>query len=100
MVRNFFIILEKLPFVEQLKYFYNADLVIGTHGAGLCNLMFCKKHTTVIEILPLRLPINIIKNSLYWFKNISNSNNLRYHSVLDNIQEITNLLDGLQASKL
>jgi hypothetical protein len=94
------LILENLPFEEQLKYFHNANLVIGAHGAGLCNLMFCKKNTTVVEILPLRLPMNIIKNSLYWFKNISHSSNLKYYSVLDSIQEITNLLDGLQANRI
>lgn len=94
------LVLEDLTFEQQLKYFYNANLVIGAHGAGLCNLMFCKKNTHVLEVLPLKLPLNIIKNSIYWFKNISDSNNLKYKSCLNNTNEIINILDELQKRKL
>jgi capsular polysaccharide biosynthesis protein len=33
-----------------MAYFYNADLIISPHGAGLANLMFCKESTRVIEL--------------------------------------------------
>lgn len=45
------LILEKIPFVEQIKYFYNARLVIAIHGAALSNLLFSKPNTTVVEVL-------------------------------------------------
>jgi capsular polysaccharide biosynthesis protein len=42
--------LEDLGGLEQMAYFYNADLIISPHGAGLANLMFCKESTRVIEL--------------------------------------------------
>ena len=45
------IILENMPFVEQVKYFSNAKIIICFHGACMANLLFCKKNVTkVIEI--------------------------------------------------
>jgi hypothetical protein len=35
----------------QLKKFNSAKIVIGTHGAGLTNLIACKKDTILIEFL-------------------------------------------------
>ena len=32
--------LEDLPFVEQIALFYDAEIVIGAHGAGLSNMIF------------------------------------------------------------
>jgi hypothetical protein len=36
--------------LEQLSIFYNADVVVSLHGAGLSNLIACKKETQVLEI--------------------------------------------------
>ena len=45
------IILENMPFVEQVKYFSNAKIIICFHGACMANLLFCKKNVTkIIEI--------------------------------------------------
>jgi len=45
------IILENIPFVEQVKYYSNAKIIICFHGACMANLLFCKKSVTkVIEI--------------------------------------------------
>lgn len=44
--------LEELSFGEQLRLFYNAELVIGPHGSGLGNIVFCSKGTQVIELFP------------------------------------------------
>lgn len=45
--------LEHLSFEEQVFLFYHAHLIIGIHGAGLSNLLFCEKYTKVIEIRPI-----------------------------------------------
>lgn len=42
--------LETMSVGDQIKLFYNADCVIGPHGAGLANIAFCREGTKVIEI--------------------------------------------------
>ena len=37
---------------DQISAFQSADCVIGTHGAALANLMFCRPETQVIELFP------------------------------------------------
>ena len=44
------VILGELSIQEQANIFSNADLVIGLHGAGLTNIVFCKIGTKVVEI--------------------------------------------------
>merc|ERR1711865_147277 len=38
--------------MEQVRMFHHAQLVIGAHGSGLANTIFCKEGTVVLE-LPL-----------------------------------------------
>ena len=40
----------KLSLSEQVDAFSNAEIILGPHGAGLTNLMFCNPGTKVIEI--------------------------------------------------
>jgi capsular polysaccharide biosynthesis protein len=44
-------VLEDLTPEEQIELFYDADVVVGTHGAGLTNLLF-SPHTRVLELFP------------------------------------------------
>ena len=44
--------LEDLSFAYQVRLFGEARSVIGLHGAGLANTVFCKAGTTVIELAP------------------------------------------------
>jgi hypothetical protein len=44
--------LEKLSFNQQIKVFVEASFVLGVHGAGLTNIVFCRPDTKVVEILP------------------------------------------------
>ena len=37
-------------FIDQVKIFNSAKLIVAMHGAGLTNLLFCKNKTKVIEI--------------------------------------------------
>jgi hypothetical protein len=43
------IMLEHMPFVEQIRYFNNAKMIISAHGSAMSNMLFCKEHTTVIQ---------------------------------------------------
>ncbi len=37
---------------EQARRFYEADIIISPHGAGLSNVIYCQPHATVIEFMP------------------------------------------------
>lgn len=45
--------LEKMSFEEQQKAFYNIDIVIAQHGAGLVHLADVKRKLNVIEMEPI-----------------------------------------------
>jgi hypothetical protein len=42
--------LEDLNFIEQANLFYNAEIVVGPHGAGLTNIVFGPEDLRVIEL--------------------------------------------------
>lgn len=42
------VFVENLSFEEQINLFYNADLVLGPHGAGLANIVFCRPQTKLL----------------------------------------------------
>ena len=44
--------LEDFSFQEQISLFRRVERVIGAHGAGLANLVFCKETAHVLEIFP------------------------------------------------
>jgi glycosyltransferase involved in cell wall biosynthesis len=44
--------LEGMSVVDQVRLFQSAEFVIGPHGAGLANLLFCEPGTRVIELMP------------------------------------------------
>ena len=52
---------QDLPFSEQVALFANADVIIGTHGAGLANVVFCRPGSQVVELIP-----NEYRNKCYW----------------------------------
>jgi len=66
--------LSKLSFVDQVSIFVNCRKIIAPHGAGLVNLVFCKRGTKVIEIIPSDHP-----NKVY--KRISNINRLNHNYI-------------------
>ena len=77
--------LSKLSFLNQITIFNNAKFIVGPHGAGLANLIFCKKNTKVLEIKPHDHP-----NKIY--QRISNINNLNYK--LLKLKKIKNYMHG------
>jgi capsular polysaccharide biosynthesis protein len=44
--------LEGKSVVDQILLFQSAQFVVGAHGAGLTNLLFCEPGTKVIEFVP------------------------------------------------
>lgn len=50
---NFTIVnLDEMNVIEQIALFKNAQIVIGIHGAGLANLLFCSQNVRVLELFP------------------------------------------------
>ena len=49
-----FTILEDTPrsIFDQFKLFQSAKIIIGPHGAGFSNILFCKTNTKIIEFFP------------------------------------------------
>lgn len=66
--------LEKENFEQQVNLFYNARLIISTHGAGLTNLTFAQPGTKVIEFIPE-------KRFAKHYVNISNILNLKHYII-------------------
>lgn len=42
--------LETMPVAEQVRLFFEAACVVGPHGAGMTNLVFCRPGAKVVEI--------------------------------------------------
>ena len=61
-------------FKDQIAIFNNAKIIVGNHGAGFANLVFCKKNTKIIEFID--------KNTSKPIKKISKDLSLNYFSVL------------------
>ena len=63
---------ENMNFSEQIEAFASAEIVIGAHGAGLTNIVFCRPGCAVIEIHP-----EDEIRTYFWI--ISEMAGLRYH---------------------
>jgi hypothetical protein len=71
--------LETLPFMKQAELFYNAEIVVSPHGAGLTNVLFGADRLRVLE---LNRRIGDEKGLRPWFYLISSQRGLAY-SYLD-----------------
>jgi capsular polysaccharide biosynthesis protein len=75
--------LSEYSFSEQINLFYNAEYVVGLHGAGFANIIFCKPNTKIIEFKSLTAG-DIIKNlaiqNKLTYKDISSKNKLFTYS--------------------
>lgn len=47
-------IMTDLTFLQQVELFSNAEIVVGAHGAGMTNIMFCRPGTKIFEIFQER----------------------------------------------
>jgi capsular polysaccharide biosynthesis protein len=65
---------EDLSVLEQMELFAEAEVVVGAHGAGLANTVFCGHGTTVIDLQSTEL--NEGEQNVYW--NLAAVCGLRY----------------------
>ena len=61
--------LSRLEIMEQIKLFNNAEIIIGSTGSGLANIVFCSPGTKIYEISPK------------YNSNLENIFKLRYESI-------------------
>lgn len=69
------VFMEDLQFGKQVQEVQSADFIIGSHGAGLSNLIFAKAGTPVLEVYPF----------LYYpryFRHLSSIFELKYSGVI------------------
>jgi len=66
--------LHELDFIDQVQLFYNAKYIIGLHGGGFANIVFCKPKTNIIELRG--------KYSGNPIENLAKKNELNYNSII------------------
>lgn len=84
--------LEGCNFEKQVNIFYNAKLIIGQHGAGLTNILWCRPNTCIIEI-----DKNLGRSH---FRNLSRYLNLRYYKYDALKKETKTLREKMKAEHL
>jgi len=65
------VFLEKMSIKDQIQLFFESEVIIGPHGAGFSNIIFCQKNTKVLELFSSD---NV--RSFFFF--LSKSNELNY----------------------
>ena len=77
--KNFAIFkLSKLSIFDQISLFNSTKLILGLHGAGFANIIFCKKKTKIYEILKKK---DSKRNA---FKTLSNHSSLKHTKIIIN----------------
>lgn len=65
--------LSEFNFIHQVNLFNNADSIVGLHGAGFANVIFCSPKTNILELKS--------SNAGDMYKNLSLKNNLIYSDI-------------------
>lgn len=68
--------LSTLNIFDQVSLFNSSRLVLGLHGAGFANIIFCKKNTRIYEILRKN---EVKRNAI---KTISNLSSLKHKKII------------------
>jgi hypothetical protein len=66
---------EDLNWLEQIQLYNSSEYIIAPHGAGLANIIWCKKGTKILEIFPY-------DNLHFCFATLAKSNNLEYEYIV------------------
>jgi capsular polysaccharide biosynthesis protein len=70
--------LEEITLEEQISADQGAEIVIGAHGAGLTNIIFCNPGAKVLQIVPFGA-------SNWYFRNLALSCRHIYDCFIDRI---------------
>ena len=65
--------LQDINFIEQVNLFNNAECIVGLHGGGFANIVFCKPGTKIVELRSNQAGPPI--------ENLAKKNNLNYNSI-------------------
>ena len=68
--------LSKFKIVDQIKIFNSAKIIVGNHGAGFANIVYCKKNTKIVEFTN--------KYTAKVIKKVCKDINLKYFSIKGN----------------
>ena len=91
--------LENYSFLEQVNIFHHAKEVVGLHGAGFANIIFCKPDTKILE-LRSNSAGDVIKNlalsNKLIYNDISlNPKTINYNNQAGDIEININLLNSI-----
>ena len=76
--KNFAIFkLSKLSIFDQISLFNSSKLILGLHGAGFANIIFCKKKTKIYELIKRN---DYKRNAV---KTIANHSNLKHKKLIN-----------------
>jgi len=67
------VLMEKMSVIEQAQLAHESEIIIGTHGAGMTNIIFARQSTTIIELFQEHLDET--------FFDLSTIMNLKYHCI-------------------
>ena len=77
--KNFAIFkLSKLSIFDQISLFNSSKLILGLHGAGFANIIFCKKNSRIYEIIRKK---DSKRNAI---KTIADHSNLKHKKIIIN----------------
>lgn len=65
--------LNKLPYEQQVALFAQAEIVVGVHGAGLSNIVYCNPEAVIIEVLQKRY------DATFWY--LAQEMNLKHYVI-------------------
>ena len=80
------LLLENYSFADQIGIFNKAKIIIGLHGAGFANIVFCRKGTKIVEIMS--------KTAGDEIRNLAKQNNLKYFSIVKKTEHKANFQQG------
>lgn len=75
--------LSHVPFLEQVELFAEARIIVGPHGAGFTNAVFCQRGSVLIEFMPERWKVDC-------FERLALLVGMTYHSMVGIESSIAN----------
>ncbi|NJK47142.1 glycosyltransferase family 61 protein [Candidatus Gracilibacteria bacterium] len=92
-------VLEHLSIEEQIALFYDAEFVIGAHGAGLSNIIFSQK-IKVLELFPIPFVLPhyyyLCKSCQHTYRYWCGQEPKRDNNFIVNVAQIEEILDSLE----